>query len=294
VFVGCRGNGFGPRGRSRVADRGTPLLDRGPQIGRIDRRAGCPFGLAGRRARRRGRPSLDGHADGRRRRGISDGPDCRLRRLRSPLGRRRDGRCRPLHHRPRRLGGCDRRRRDGHPADGRLGRCGSRRRLDGGWVGRRRLTRGDDRCGCCGRLGGRRHRRRVRRQKGDRIEVPLRVGRRPDPHADVRFGNARLVGRPDRADRRALGHARTPPHLDRAEVQERDGPARGRLDRHGLAGVGHRAGERDGAFGGGEHGRADLRRDVDPAMLAGRIRMVMVEVEAAQNLTLHRPGPRAR
>jgi hypothetical protein len=66
---------------------------------------------------------------------------------------------------------------------------------------------------------------------------------------------------------------------DRAEVHERRGVARRRLDRHGLATTRHGPRERDNTFGGRAHVGGARRAEIDAAVLAGGVRVIVVERE---------------
>jgi hypothetical protein len=279
------------------------VLHRGPSVLRPGNHRRVDDGLGGRRGLcRRGRRRGDRGRRGWTSRG----------RLRKGIPGRRPSRRRPPLDRPRRLGrwvrtllddGLRRNVRLGrHGRVGRLdpgrgrrsrSRRGRARRLDGRRIRRRRFGRGG---GDHARraLGRRRDGRDADRKERERIEVALRVGGRADSHRDVRLREGRIVGRADGCDRRALPRECASYDGDRAQVQERHGLPGRRLDRHRLAEGGHGACERHDALRRGAHGRADRCRDVDAAVLAGRVRVFRVEVEAAQHLTVHRPGPRPR
>jgi hypothetical protein len=104
------------------------------------------------------------------------------------------------------------------------------------------------------------------------------------------LGSAR---RPDRADHCALLYALTACHRRRAEVDERDRVAFGRLDRNGEAVRRHRADERDHSPTRGDDGLAGLTGDVDAAVLPGGVRVSAVS-ELGQDGAWGRPRPRAR
>ena len=205
-------------------------------------------------------------------------------------GRRPNGHC---GNGRRRLVSCRRGVRRGRRVDGRRG---VRPRVNrGGWV-RRRVNRGRR---VRGRVAGRRGIRRgtgvrcLRRQEAERIEITLRVRGRANPEIDVRRRDARVVRRADGSDDRPLAGEGAAVDADRAQVEQRHGRSEWRLNRDRLASARNGAGERDDALCRREHGRADRARDVDAAMLAGRVWMLAVEVEAAHDLAVHRPGPRA-
>jgi hypothetical protein len=145
------------------------------------------------------------------------------------------------------------------------------------------------------RLGRGRHGRRLRgrRQEQQRVEVALRVCRPADAQVEVRHRQLRDAARPDRGDRIALGDQAAPPDPERPEMQQRDRVAVGRLDRQRLAAGRHRPGERDGSAGRRDHRRALRSTDVDPAMLAARVRVV-AKAELAQHRPVHGPHPATR
>jgi hypothetical protein len=110
----------------------------------------------------------------------------------------------------------------------------------------------------------------------------------------VRLGDVRIVGRPDGPDHGTLVDRGTPLNGNRAQVQERRRRAEQRLDRHRLAAGRDGARERHHPLSGRTHGCPNCRRDVDTAMLPGRVWMVVVEREAPHDLAVDRPGPGAR
>jgi hypothetical protein len=222
--------------------------------GRVDRRR-----LRNRRDRR-----LGGHGTrheprlGSRNAGLRAGSRRRRRKLEHRPGLRRADR----HDDPKR-----RHRRRGR---------GSRDR--GRWESRRR------------RLARLRRRSRERRQEAQWVEIPLRVAADPDSELHVRDRVGRHAARADDPDRLALRHNRAPADQERAEVQERDGVAVGRLNgdrepvRRDLADERHRSGGRR------DHRVTERPLDVDPTMLAREERVLLVKREALQ----HRPGKRPR
>jgi hypothetical protein len=258
------------RGRRPAANRGTGSDRVEPSR--------CGWGDRRRLGRRVG-----SRLGGRGRLGIEGRRDIRVRNRRFLAGRPGiDGR-----HRVR----CGRRFDTG-------GRVGS-----GPWVDRRRRVdarrgidrRIDRRCRVHhGRGIGRRPRiDGTRRQHAERVEVPLRVGGRADAEVDVRLREIRVDGGTDRSDDRSFVDERSARHPDRPEMEQGHRRGERRLDRDRLAAARNGACEGDDALGRREDGRADRSRDVDAAMLAARIWMGAVEVEAAHDLTVHRPGPGA-
>ena len=270
----------------------------------------------GNRRRRHNRDGFCNGCDGRRWRWISHGRGRRDRRR----GRRRrywcwrsggrirgsrrgrDGQRRDRHGRSRhgrcRDGGC----RGGRCRGGRCRNGGRRHR------GRRHRRRGFDRSADnrsghrdrsrCGRSGTSRGRHEDGRsghthgQEAHRVEIPLRVGGKPNTKVDVGavdFRIARWAECPDAVaccDRRALCHG------DRAEVDERHGIAVGREDCDALTVRRHRSGECH-APGYRSLNRTSRRpTDIDTPMLPGRIRMRRVERERRKHDTINGPHPR--
>jgi hypothetical protein len=127
-------------------------------------------------------------------------------------------------------------------------------------------------------------------QQQERIQVPVRLRSPPHAEVNIRHGQLHNAARPDGSDEVALRDGRPAPHGGRAEMQERDRVAVLRLERNGSAAHGDGADEGDDSGRRGEHGCARWSADVDPAMLARRIRIVS-EQERPQNRSLHRPGP---
>jgi hypothetical protein len=103
---------------------------------------------------------------------------------------------------------------------------------------------------------------------------------------------SRNPARADDRNRLALGHNRPRGDQERAEMQERDGVLH-RLDRDREPIRRDPAGERHRARGRREHRVADRPLDVDPAMLSGDERVLLVESEALQHRPSNRPRPGA-
>jgi hypothetical protein len=142
-------------------------------------------------------------------------------------------------------------------------------------------------------LAGRRRSDRqnlVAGQEEERIQVPIRVG--APPHAEMDVGHRELhhAARTDGPNDVALRQARAATHGDRAEMQERDRVTILGLDGDRPAAHRHGPGEGDHPGRRREHGRSRRGADVDPAVLARRIRIV-AEQEGPQHRPLHRPGP---
>jgi hypothetical protein len=127
-------------------------------------------------------------------------------------------------------------------------------------------------------------------QEEQRVHVSIRLGAPPHAEIDVRHGQLHHAARTHGSDGVALRQARAATHGDRAEMQERDRVTVLRLDRDRTAAYRHGPREGDPPGRRGEHGRSRGRADVDPAVLARRVRIV-AEQEGPQHRALHRPGP---
>jgi hypothetical protein len=181
--------------------------------------------------------------------------------------------------------------------------CGFRRRAPGpvhkgrsvadGRSGRRRWDCGSGNDRSLGLGGRRRRRRRARRQQRQRVDVSLRIVCRARPEVHVGLRGLDDAAGPDRPDDRALSDERPAPYSDRPEVDERRGVAERRLDRHGLAARRHRPCERDDSVGRGEHRATARSAEIDTAMLAGGVRVRVVERKRPQDRAVDRPRPGA-
>ena len=80
-------------------------------------------------------------------------------------------------------------------------------------------------------------------------------------------------------------------HADRAQLQQCDGVAVGRLDRHRTTAAGNLADERDAAGSRRMDGATELTADVDSTMLPACVDVV-AERERAQYRPVTGPGPR--
>jgi hypothetical protein len=96
----------------------------------------------------------------------------------------------------------------------------------------------------------------------------------------------------DAPDAQAFRNRVAAPDRDARELEKGHREAVARLDRQRAAAVRDRACERDRAADRRVHGVADGRADVEPAMLAARVRVT--EDERAQDRPVDRPRPRAR
>jgi hypothetical protein len=200
----------------------------------------------------------------------------------------------------------DHRRGSGNVGDGsRSG--GDRFRSRGGDDGRRGGNLGDrgrdfQWCRLC------RHRRfgssflcsRRQRSRGARgqerqwVHVALRVARDPNTEVDIGLVVVDHATRADAADHRGLTYGRASLHSDRTEMDERRRVPERRLDRDRLAARRNRARERDDPFRRRQHRCTRRGAEIDPAVLATRIRMDTVEQERSQHRSLDRPGPGTR
>jgi hypothetical protein len=127
----------------------------------------------------------------------------------------------------------------------------------------------------------------ARRKQRQRIDVPLRIGGHAHAEVNVRDVVLGSSARPDSADRRSFLHGIALPHGDVAEVDERNGVPVTGLDGDDLAVSADRARERDDPCGRSAHSRIARVGDVDPTVLAARIR-----VTAVDKLLQHFPGCR--
>jgi hypothetical protein len=132
-----------------------------------------------------------------------------------------------------------------------------------------------------------------RGQERQRIDVAVRLGGHANTEVHVRLT---LLGLATRADRghdvpfldSSAGH-----HADRADVDERDRVAVRSANRHAEPFVRHLAGERDDAGGGRAEAGAGRAPDVDPAMLAAGVGVV-VGRERSQDRSFDGPRPTSR
>jgi hypothetical protein len=131
----------------------------------------------------------------------------------------------------------------------------------------------------------------TRRQKRQRVDVPVRLGRQPNAEMDVRLRDLGVGARGDGANHLAFGDRRAHRNGDRAELQERDRVTVFGADRDCPPGAGHRPGKGDHAGGGRTHVAADRGTDVDSPVLAPAVRIVAGR-EPTQNRAVDRPAPR--
>jgi hypothetical protein len=170
--------------------------------------------------------------------------------------------------------------------------CGSsrpyRRLCRPGRLGRGRSRR-------CGLLE-RARRRLVHRPRGQQrewVEVAVRIRGQADAEVDVRLIPFGLTARADRGHDVAFLDRGAGRHADRADVHERDRVAVRSANRHAEPFVRHLAGEGDDAGRGRAEVGARRASDVDPAMLAPGVRIV-VGRERSQNRSVDWPRPPGR
>jgi len=128
------------------------------------------------------------------------------------------------------------------------------------------------------------------RQQRERVDVALLVRGNPNAEMDVRLGPLGLPARSDRRDGSAFGDRVALANGEPAQVLERDCVAVGGSDRKRLPSSWNRARERHRARGRRSHRSTEVARNVDAAVLAGRIG-VAPQDERLQHLSLDRPGP---
>ena len=109
----------------------------------------------------------------------------------------------------------------------------------------------------------------------------------------MRCGGDRVGALADAADDLALGHGAASHDLGRVQLEQRDCVAVAGLDRDRAAACRDGADERNDAAGGRAYGLAHGGADVDPAMLAGGVR-IGAEGVGPQNGPVDGPGPAGR
>jgi hypothetical protein len=119
------------------------------------------------------------------------------------------------------------------------------------------------------------------------------VGRDPDPKMDVRRLRDAVAALADRAE--GVAFADLCPLLDRCrlELQQRDRVPVAGSNRHRATALRNAPHERDRPRRRRAHVAADVGGDVDPTVLAARVRIV-AERERAQQRTVDRPAPSER
>ena len=117
------------------------------------------------------------------------------------------------------------------------------------------------------------------RQEPERVHIGVLATRQPHAEVKVRTRDRSRAARADRSDRVARGERVALPHRDRLEMEVRGLVATVvREDRDRAPRASHRAAEEDRASPGRDDRRSRGRRDVDPAVLGGRVRIVPVAV----------------
>jgi hypothetical protein len=111
---------------------------------------------------------------------------------------------------------------------------------------------------------------------------------------DVRLRELRVAGRTGRSHDDTLVHGGSAPDAERPELEQRDRRAGRRSDRDRLPAARNRPGERHDAGGRRPHVLSEGRAGVDAAVLSGRVRVVAIEGEAAEDRAVDRPCPRPR
>jgi hypothetical protein len=174
-----------------------------------------------------------------------------------------------------------------------------RRRCRRGRRGRRGLGNGCGRRGGCGlgfRCGRRRGRRRgggsPRREQRERIDIRVAVAD-ADAEVDVRHVVLGDPRRPRLGDRLPLLDGRTALDEERTDMSQRRLVAVGGDDRHGQPVGRNLTGERDLTRSRCAHDEGLAERDVDPAVLPARIRVV-AERELPEHRSVRGPRPRLR
>ena len=109
---------------------------------------------------------------------------------------------------------------------------------------------------------------------------------------NVRRGGDNVGALTDSAHGRPFGDLVAAHHADRAELQQRDRVAVGRLDRDRTTAAGDRADERDGAGSRRAHDSPKVGADVQATVLTAGVDVV-AERERAQDRPVARPCPSA-
>ncbi|MDQ3065731.1 MAG: hypothetical protein M3R12_01075 [Actinomycetota bacterium] len=138
-----------------------------------------------------------------------------------------------------------------------------------------------------------RHRRGPRGKEDEWVEVAVGVGRCPNAEMHVRGRGDRIDALANDADDRSLGDDAAAQDGHRGELKQRDGVSVSGLNRDRAAAAGNKPGERDGAAGGSDDGRAERGAEVDAAVLAAGVGIGR-EGERSENRSVDRPGPSTR
>jgi hypothetical protein len=133
----------------------------------------------------------------------------------------------------------------------------------------------------------------TRGKERERVEVPVRLGGQPDAEMDVRLRPFGLSTRADRPHDLPLADRCSDSERDRPQVDEGDRVPVLRADRQTAAFARQLTGEGDDPGRRSAHLGSRRRADVDPAMLAARVRVVLGD-ERPEHRPLDRPAPRGR
>ena len=133
-------------------------------------------------------------------------------------------------------------------------------------------------------------RRSTRREQRERIHISLRIACDPDAEVDIRDLVLWRPARPDRSDSGPFPNGVALPDGERAQLHERHRVAVVGLDSDDLSVRDDRTGERDVARSRREDGGPLLAGNVDPAMLAARVR-IPAEDERLEHFSRGRPRP---
>ncbi|MEK6274890.1 MAG: hypothetical protein AABM30_06065 [Actinomycetota bacterium] len=127
----------------------------------------------------------------------------------------------------------------------------------------------------------------------ERVEVPVRVGGQPDAEVDVRLRPFRVATWPDRAHDLPFADRRPDGQGDRPEVDEGDRIPVRCANRQTEPFPRQPAGEGDNPRRRSPHVGPRRRADVDPTVLAARVRVFLGD-ERTEHRPLDGPGPGRR
>lgn len=133
----------------------------------------------------------------------------------------------------------------------------------------------------------------TRGKKRQRVDVAVRFGGQADPEVDVRLDPLGVAARADRADGLSFLDRSPCRHADRSEMDERDRVAVGRANRQAEPFARKLPGKRHDARRGSLDVGACVSGDVDPTMLAARVRIVLGD-ERAEHRAFDGPRPGRR
>jgi hypothetical protein len=166
-------------------------------------------------------------------------------------------------------------------------------RLHGGWRRPDRLGRGRSRRSGLLRRARLRLTHRSRRQQRQRVEVAVRIRGQANAEVDVRLAPLGLAARADRRDDVSFLDRGSGGHADRAEMHERDRVTVRSPNRQAEPLARQPPGEGDDAGCRRTKVGACGSSDVDAAMLAAGVRVVLGR-ERPQDRSLDGPGPPGR